>query len=95
MDPEPQKHFMRFLIQELKQTTHQLFAHIVVAHLAEEAGFPFNATLQSALASPEIQRRVEERIAGLEELVDEMDDSIHDRLILEYLAKQKPSGSVN
>jgi hypothetical protein len=95
MNPEPQQHFMRFLIQELKQTTHQLFAHIVVAHLAQEAGFPFNATLQSALASPEIQRRVEERVAGLEELVGEMDDSTHDRLIQEYLAKQNPSGSTN
>jgi len=95
MDREPQKHFMRFLIHELKQTIHQLYAHIIVANLAEEAGFPFSATLQSALASPEIEKRVEERIAGLEELVEEMDDSIHDRLIQEYLTKQKPNGSVN
>ena len=89
MDSEPQKHFMRFLIGELRQMNHQLLAHTVAGYLAEEAGFPFSATLQSALVTPEIRKRADERINGLDELVDEMDDSIQDRLILEYLAKQK------
>jgi hypothetical protein len=88
MDSKPQKHFMRFLIGELREMNHQLLAHIIVGHLAEEAGFPYIDTLKRALATPEIRRRADERIDGLDELVDEMDDSIQDRLIQEYLAKQ-------
>jgi len=79
---------MRFLVGELRKMNHQLLAHIVVGHLAEEAGFPFIGTLQRAMATPEIERRADERMDGLEELIDEMDDSIQDRLIQEYLAKR-------
>ena len=89
MNSEPQKHFMRFLIGELRKTHHQLLAHIIVAHLAEEAGFPFMATLQKAMVTPEVERRADTWIEGLDELVDDMDDSMHERLIQEYLKKQR------
>ena len=94
MISEPQKHFMRFLIAELRNTHHQLLANIVVGRLAEEAGFPYTATLQKVAASTEIQRRADKWVEGLDELVDEMDDSTHDRLIQEYLAKHSQAGDI-
>lgn len=95
MDANKQKQFICFLAKQLREYHHELNAYRVTGVIAEREGFPFQATLETALHSEDVHKRTDQFFEGFQELIDSLDEATSDKALSDWLQKLRVDGKPN
>lgn len=97
MDGANAKTLAQFLVQRMREYGHELNAYRAVVEnfkrFCPEINVPH--LLEFYRKAPAIQEVTEKEFAGLDELVERLDEDLQAKALLEFLEKWKPSGEPN